>query len=118
MRKRNPGESLAMFLVDRTFPGMTEELLAEVHRLLDEAARRMSTTGGSVRHLRCLYMPEDDRCICLFEARDLTAVRTVNEVAQVPFRRISSAIEFWAPGVSEEGARAGDYGEGGTHDSA
>jgi hypothetical protein len=112
MHRRNPGESLAMFLVDRTFPGMTEELLAEVHRLLDEAARRMSTTGGAVRHLRCFYMSEDDRCICLFEARDLTAVRTVNEVAQVPFRRISSAIEFSAPGVPEGEVRARHHGEG------
>jgi hypothetical protein len=118
MHKRNKGESLAMFLVDRTFPGMTEELLAEVHRVLDEAACRMSTTGGPVRHLRCLYMPEDDRCICLFEARDLTTVRTVNEVAQVPFRRISSAIEFWAPGVPEGEARVRDHGEGGAHDNA
>jgi hypothetical protein len=112
VRERNPGESLAMFLVDRTIPGMTEELLAEVHRLLDEAARRMATTGGPVRHLRCVYMPEDGRCICLFEARDLTAVRTVNEVAQVPFRRISSAIEFSAPGVPQGEVRTRHHGEG------
>ena len=90
---------MAMFVVDRTFPGMTEELLAEVHRLLQEAARRVSSSGEGVRHLRCLYIPEDDRCICLFEARDLAAVRAVNEIAQAPFRWIGSAIEFRAPGV-------------------
>jgi hypothetical protein len=117
MRKRNPGESLAMFLVDRTFPGMTEELLAEVHRLLDEAARRMSTTGGPVRHLRCLYMPEDNRCICLFEGRDFASVRKVNEIAQVPFLRISSAIEFWASGVAEEEARVRAGEERSSHDN-
>jgi hypothetical protein len=54
-----------------------------------------------VRYLRCIYMPEEDRCICLFQANDLAAVRGVNEVAQVPFRHITPAIEFWAPGEVE-----------------
>jgi hypothetical protein len=85
--------------VDRTLPGITEELLAEVQRLLHQAAHRVSSGGQSVRYVRCIYIPEDDRCICLFEARDPTAVRTVNEIAQVPFRWIGSAIEFRAPGV-------------------
>ncbi len=102
MHERQQGESLAMFAVDRLLPGMTEENLAEAHRLLQEAARRVSSKGEPVRHVRCFYLPEDRRCICLFEAKELVAVREVNAIAQVPFRRISSAIESAAPGVSEE----------------
>ncbi len=37
---------LAMYLVDRTLPGLTEDLLAEVQRLLHEAARRLSSAGS------------------------------------------------------------------------
>ena len=96
MQRQEPGESTGMFVAERTLPGMTEELLAEVHRLLQEAARRVSSTGEVVRHLRCTYLPEEDRCICLFEARDVVAVRRVNDIAQVPFQRITSAIEFRA----------------------
>jgi hypothetical protein len=92
-------ESLFMFIVDRTVPGMTEELLAEVQRLLHEAARRVSSAGQPVRYLRCTYLPEEDRCLCLFEADNPTAVRRANETAQVPFRRISAAIEYWDPGA-------------------
>lgn len=99
MQEQDPGESLAMFVADRTLPRMTEELLAEVQRLLHQAARRVSSTGETVRYRGCIYMPEDDRCICVFEAGNLATVRKVNEIAQVPFRRISPAIEFWAPGV-------------------
>jgi hypothetical protein len=99
MQEQDPGEVSRIFVVDRTLPGMTEAVLAELQRLLHEATRRMSSRGVAVRYLRCIYMPEDDRCICLFEADDPAAVRRVNEVAQIPFRRISSAIEFWAPGV-------------------
>jgi Protein of unknown function (DUF4242) len=91
MQRQEPG---ATFLVDRTLPGMTEELLAEAQRLLHEATRRVSSTGAAVRYLRCIFIPDEARCVCLFEASDLATVRRVNEVAQVPFRRISSVIEF------------------------
>jgi hypothetical protein len=88
-----------MFIVDRTVPGMTEELLGEVHRLLHEATRRVSSAGQPVRYLRCTYLPEEDRCLCLFEADSPAAVRRANETAQVPFRRISAAIEYWTSGT-------------------
>lgn len=101
MQEQEPGESVALFVADRTLPGMTEELLAEVQRLLHQAARRVSSRGETVRYLRCIYTPEDDRCICLFEADDLAAVRKVNEIAQVPFRRISPAIEYRWAGVGQ-----------------
>jgi Protein of unknown function (DUF4242) len=99
--------ALTVYLVDRTLPGLTEDLLAEVQRLLHEAARRLSSAGQAVHYLQCVYLPEDDRCLCLFEANDLGAVRRVNEAAQVPFRRISTAVAFRSPGVArDEGGKA------------
>jgi hypothetical protein len=96
-------ELTAIFLVDRTVPGMNEELLAEAQRLLQEATWRLSSAGARVRYLRCIYVPDEHRCICLFEAEDLATVQKVNEVAQVPFHRISSALEFrWARTGREE----------------
>ena len=100
MRRQEKGhESQSMFIVDRTVPGMTEELLGEVHRLLHESARRVSSAGQGVRYLRCTYLPEENRCLCLFEADSPAAVRKANETAQVPFQRISAAIEYWDPGA-------------------
>jgi uncharacterized protein DUF4242 len=96
-----------MFVVDRTLPGISSKSLAEVQRLLLQAARRVSSAGEAVRYLRCIYLPQDARCICLFEADDLAAVRRVNAIAQVPFRRISRAIEFWTPGVDRPPEKAG-----------
>jgi hypothetical protein len=117
MKRQEPGELSAMFVVDRALPGMTEAVLGEVHRLLHEAARRLSSRGVAVRYLRCIYMPEDDRCICVFEADDPAAVRSVNEIAQVPFHRISSAIEFWALGMEPGKAHANRH-ERSSHDKA
>ena len=56
--------SLTMYLVDRTLPGLTEDLLEQVQRPLDQAARRLSWAGQTVRYLQCVYLPEDDRCLC------------------------------------------------------
>jgi hypothetical protein len=96
-------ESGTTFLVDRTLPRMTEALLLEAQRLLHEATRRVSSTGAAVRYLGCIFVPGEDRCLCLFEASDLATVRRVNEVAQVPFRRISSAVEFrWSGAIQAD----------------
>ena len=115
MQRQEPEELSSIFVVDRTFPGITQAVLAELHLLLQEASGRVSSGGMSVRYLRCIYMPEDDRCLCLFEADDPETVRTVNEIAQVPFHRISPAIEFWAVRGSRQTERRGERS---SHDDA
>jgi hypothetical protein len=94
-------KSLRLFLVDRTIPGITSELLVEAQKLLHNAAHRVSTTGETVHYLRCTFVPNEQRCICLFGAYSSAAVLKVNEIAQVPFRRIESAVEFTMPGNEE-----------------
>ncbi len=90
---------MATFLVERTLPGLTLELLAEAHRCLQEAVRRVSGSGEEVRYVRCTYLPEEQRMLCLFEAATADGVRRVNEIAQMPFRRVAPASEFPAPGL-------------------
>ena len=101
-------EPLVKFVVERTVPGMTTELLLEAHRLLHEAARRVSAMGQIVRYLRCTFIFEDQRCICLFEAGSVEAVRRVNDIAQVPFRQIGRVIEFSSPGARNQDEREAD----------
>ena len=103
------GDPLGMFLVDRSLPGMTEDLLTEAHRLLQEASRRVSSPGRPVRYLRCTYLPDEGRCVCLFEASDELTVRKVNETAQVPFQRISLAIEYPVLGTEAAGTPGPDH---------
>jgi hypothetical protein len=98
------------FVVDRTVPGLTTQGLVEVQRLLREAARRVSETGERVRYLRCTLIPEQDRCLCVFEAESLSSVRRVNEIAQVPFGRIGRAAEF-VQEDADDPAPAGERGE-------
>jgi hypothetical protein len=102
------GDFVATFIVDRVMPGLTPELLVEAQRLLHEASRRFSTEAETVRYLRCTFLADEQRCICLFEAPSADAVRRVNDMAQVPFRRVQPGAEFSAPGRTA--APAGSQG--------
>lgn len=89
-----------MFIVDRLLPGLTADLLVEAQRCLHEAARRVSDGGQAVRYLRCTFIPDQQRCLDLFEAVSADDVRRVNDIAQVPFRWIGLAREDAEPGTA------------------
>lgn len=91
---------MATFIVDRVVPGLTTELLMEAQRLLLQATRRVSHGTATVRYVRCTFVADEQRCICVFEAPSAEVVRRVNDIAQVPFRRIQPATEFSDPGTS------------------
>jgi len=84
------------FLVaDWTAESITGERIVEFERLLQGAADRVSARGTAVRYVRFTYVPDQGRCICLFEADDVEAVRSVNQLAQAPFAQIALAVEFY-----------------------
>lgn len=89
-----------MFIVERVVPGLTAELLVEAQRCLQDAVRRVSHGGAVVRYLRCTFIPDQDRCLDLFEAVSTDDVRRVNDIAQVPYRRIGETYEAADPGVA------------------
>jgi len=89
---------VAVFIVQRTLPGLSLEHLAAAHRAVAESSRRLSVGGDSIHYLRSTFVPARARCLCVFEASSRDLVRRVNEVAQVPFESIEEAIEFEEPG--------------------
>jgi hypothetical protein len=90
-----------LFVADWTVDGMTAERLVEFRRLLQDAADRVSSRGTRVRYMRCTHVPEQSRCICLLEADDIEAVRSVNQIAQAPFAQIGLAVEFYQANESD-----------------
>jgi hypothetical protein len=84
----------ATYLVERQLAGITAEQLDAAHRCVVEAARRLARGGPPVRLLRCVFVEAEARCLCLFAADSEAAVRAVNEVAQVPYRRIAPVVEY------------------------
>lgn len=91
---------MPMFIVDRVLPGLTADLLVEAQRCLQEAVRRVSDRDAAVHFLRCTFIPEQDRCLDLFEAVSADDVRRVNDIAQVPFQWIGQATEAAGPALA------------------
>jgi hypothetical protein len=44
--------------------------------------------------LRSTFIPDEARCLCLFEATDEGVVAAVNDVAGLPFTRIVVALDL------------------------
>ncbi len=80
------------FLVERSLPGMTQPRLAALQRALHEATHRVSSPTNAVRYVGSVYLPRTERCLCLFEAADVDAVRTANDTAQTPYTTIQEGV--------------------------
>jgi hypothetical protein len=91
------GHQVPIFLVDRDLPMITRDQLAAAHRAATAAAGRFTAAGKPVRYLRSVFLPHEGRCLCLFEALDAECVRSLNEVAQIPFTSVSEALELSPP---------------------
>jgi Protein of unknown function (DUF4242) len=90
---------LPIYLVDRDLPGMTRDQLAAAHRAAAETARRFTAEGKPVRYIRSLFLPQEARCLCLFEALDAECVRSLNDTAQIPFTSVTEALELSPPNL-------------------
>jgi hypothetical protein len=85
---------MTVYLVDRIVPGITLEQLAAAEHAAIAMSERFTATGKPVRYIRSTFVPEEARCISLFEARSAKIVQEVNEAAQLPFTRIIEAIDL------------------------
>ena len=60
--------------------------------LTRRAAERLTREGTRVLHLRSLFVPEDETCYLLFEARDAAAAQAAAGAAGLPFERPATAV--------------------------
>ena len=81
-----------LFLVEHDLHGLSSWQLATVHRALGEAVRRENQRGGRIRYVQCIYAPDEQRCLCLFEAASPELVRSVNDMAQFPLARVMAVL--------------------------
>ncbi len=85
---------MPVYMVDRDLPGITLEQLVAAQRAAMETSKRFTAAGKPVRYLRSTFVPEEARCMCLFEAMDPATVQEVNEAAGIPFSRIVLALDL------------------------
>ena len=83
-------------MVEHDLRGLSSAQLASVHRMLGEAVRRQIRRGSPIRYAQRIYVPEEHRCLCLFEAAGPDLVRNVNDIAQFPLARVVPVLT-WEP---------------------
>jgi hypothetical protein len=81
-----------LYLVEYDLRGLSPSQLAGVHRALGEAVRRETRRGSRIRYVQRIYAPEEQRCVCLFEAAGPEVVRNVNDIAQFPLARVLAVL--------------------------
>jgi hypothetical protein len=81
-----------LYLVEHDLRGLSSWQLASVHRALGEAVRRENRRGRQIRYVQRIYAPEEQRCLCLFEAAGPDLVRSVNDIAQFPLARVVAVL--------------------------
>ena len=85
---------MTTYMVERELPGITNEQLAAAQKAAIETAQQVTDEGREVRYIRSTFVPEENRCMCLFEAANPEVVKEVNDKAQIPFTRIVEALDL------------------------
>lgn len=81
-------EDLRLFLVEHDLHGLSPALLASAHQVLEEAVCRELGRGSRIRYVQRIFVPDERRCLCLFQAPGPDPVRAVNDMAQFPLARV------------------------------
>lgn len=68
---------MASYLLETYLPLAEESAVTAVAARVAAAARAVSAEGQDIRHLRTIYVPEDETCYHLFEAGSPESVRGV-----------------------------------------
>lgn len=85
---------MAVYMVERELPGVTMEQLAAAQRAAIETGQQFTSEGKNVRYIRTTFVPNEARCMCLFEADNADLVKEVNEAAHIPFTRVIEALDL------------------------
>ena len=85
---------MSVYMVERELPGVTMDQLAAAQRAAIETGQRFTSEGKNVRYIRTTFVPGDARCMCLFEADNADLVREVNDAAQIPYTRVTEAMDL------------------------
>jgi hypothetical protein len=85
---------MSVFMVERNLKGISMDGLAGAQKSAIGTAETMRGQGTSIRYIRSTFVPDDGRCMCLFEARNESDVRELNDTAKIPYERVIPALDL------------------------
>jgi hypothetical protein len=78
-------------MVERSLPGFSEDQLPGAAGAAKSTSEQMTDEGTPVRYLRSTFVPQEEKCFCLFEGDSEEVVKTAQERAGLPYDRIVEA---------------------------
>lgn len=85
---------MTVYMVERDLKGISMEDLAGAQKAAISKAEEMTEGGTDVKYIRSTFVPEDGRCMCLFEAGSETEVRRLIDEAGLPYDRVGEALDL------------------------
>ena len=85
---------MPVYMVERSLPGIGMDQLAAAQKAAIATSDEFTANGKPVRYIRTTFVPGEAHCMCLFEAPTPDLVREVNEAAQIPFTRVTEAVDL------------------------
>ena len=90
---------MAQYVVDRHLTGFPPEQLPAAARAAKQTSAELSREGVEVRYVRSTWVPDGERCYCLFEGPSREAVEEVQRRASLPYEQIREAVFLSAEDV-------------------
>ncbi len=85
---------MTVYMAERNLAGITMDDLAQAQRSAIATAEKMTAEGTEVRYIRSTFVPDEGKCMCLFEAESAEVVERLNRTAKLPFERIVEALDL------------------------
>jgi hypothetical protein len=79
-----------VFVVERFLPALTPE---QVRAQAKREAAVLAAPTTDVRHVRTIYLCDDELCFSVFEAPSIEALRCANDQGGMPYERITEAVD-------------------------
>lgn len=90
---------MPQYMVERHLPGFPPDGLPAAAAAAKEKASELSLEGEEVSYVRSTYVPEGEKCFCLFEGASREAVAEVQKRAGLPYEQIHEAAFLTADQV-------------------
>jgi hypothetical protein len=85
---------MSVYMVERNLKGVAMNDLAAAQKAAISAANAYAAKGTPMRYIRSSFVPEDGRCMCLFEATSAEDVKRLNDEAKLPYSRVVEALDL------------------------
>lgn len=90
---------MSQYMVERHLPDFPPDQLPGAAAAAKQKSAEMTAEGREVRYIRSTYVPEGEKCFCLFEGSSKEAVEEVQRRAGLPYERIHAAAFLTAEDV-------------------